>query len=289
MAHCLISFGSNLGDRFARIRSAAQRIAAHPSVRTFSASRLFETPPIGGPGGQSPFLNGVGLLETETGSREVLGLLQQVELELGRERAQRWDARSIDLDVVLYGDLQGQSTILSVPHPRFTARRFVLLPAREVAAEWIDPRCGWSIGQMAEHLEQGVPSLAMVGGSRELRERLCRDLTERHGIQTFCDPDAPIDMPDWQPWVAAFLPKLPAAGSPLASAPQTPRLVAHLQWTSPESRWPATHQIWKSTCRWPEYRLEVNAYDWAVDELASALDSMGCPLEPATEDGLWYT
>jgi 2-amino-4-hydroxy-6-hydroxymethyldihydropteridine diphosphokinase len=157
-----------------------------------------------------------------------------------------------------------------------------------VAAEWIDPRCGWTIEQMAEHLEQGVPSLAMVGGSRELRERLCGDLAARHGVTVFIDPGQPIAAGPDEPWVASFLPSLPPPGAPEIASPRVPRLVAHLQWTSPESRWPATHQIWQSACHWPEYRLEVDAYDWAVDELASALDSMGCPLRAVTPDGDWY-
>ncbi|XZE52082.1 2-amino-4-hydroxy-6-hydroxymethyldihydropteridine diphosphokinase [Planctomycetaceae bacterium SH139] len=290
MAHCLLSFGSNLGDRFQRIVTAAREIEAHPSVRQFTASRLFETPPIGGPQGQSPFLNGVALIETAASAREVLELLQKLELDLGRQRAQRWDARSIDLDVVLYGDLRGNSANLSVPHPRYPARRFVLLPADEIAGQWIDPRFGWSIHQMAQHLEVGVPSMSLVGGSRALREQLCRDLSQRHGILTFLDPDKPIAFPEQtpEPWVSSFLPPLPTANSQAAAAATTPRLVGHLQWTTPESRWPATHQIWQTSFQWPEYRLEVDAHDWAVNELASALDSMGCPLQPVTLNGLWH-
>ena len=288
MAHCLISFGSNLGDRFERIASAARKLRADPVVHQFIASRLFETPPIGGPSGQSKFLNGVALLETPASAREVLQLLQRVELDLGRERHQRWDARSIDLDVVLYGDLQGQSAALSVPHPRYPARRFVLVPAAEIVGQWIDPRFGWSLEQLAEHLDAGPPSLALVGGARDLREQLCRDLTARHQVRTFISPEQPITAAADEPWIAAFLPRLPVTSGKACHEASVPRLVAHLQWTTPESRWPATHQIWQSTCRWPEYRLEVDAYDWAVDELASALDSMGCPLTPVTSDGLWY-
>lgn len=288
MPHCLISFGSNLGDRFSRIAAAARRIVADPVVTHFSASRLFETPAIGGPRGQEPFLNGVARIETTATARGVLAMLQRVEAELGRERAVRWDARSIDLDVVLYGDFLGHSTTLSVPHPRYTARRFVLVPAAEVAAAWRDPRFGWTIGEMAEHLTRGVPSMALVGGERQLRETLCHELTQRFSIMTFADPEKPIALDEPRPWVSAFLPSLPAKESPRAGAVETPRLVAHLQWTTPESRWPATHQIWQSGRDWPEYRLEVDSPEWAVAELASALDSMGCPLQSVTDDGNWY-
>lgn len=288
MPHCLISFGSNLGDRFRRIAEAAAQIATDPVVSSFVASRLFETPAIGGPLGQEPFLNGVARIETTATARGVLDLLHRVEKDLGRERAVRWDARSIDLDVVLYGDLLGNSASLLVPHPRYTARRFVLIPAAEVAGEWRDPRFGWTIQELADHVSVGVPSIALVGGERQLRDELCRELSRRFSILTFTDATQPITLDSPRPWVSSFAPPLPPKDSPQASAPETPRLIAHLQWTTPESRWPATHQIWQSGRDWPEYRLEVDSPQWAVSELASALDSLGCPLQSVTEDGRWY-
>ncbi len=88
------------------------------------ASRLFETPPIGGPAGQEPFLNAVAAFDTDASARQILELLQQTEQRLGRTRNLRWDSRSIDLDVVLHGELVGGGTGLIVPHPRYTARQF---------------------------------------------------------------------------------------------------------------------------------------------------------------------
>jgi 2-amino-4-hydroxy-6-hydroxymethyldihydropteridine diphosphokinase len=288
MPHCLISFGSNLGDRFQRIADAARAVATHPCVDSFQASRLFETPAIGGPSGQDPFLNGVALLQTDAAAREILDLLQKTETQLGRQRAVRWDSRSIDLDVVLYGDLQGSSRTLSVPNPRDTARWFVFDPPPEVAGAWRDPRFGWSIADQAKHLERGVPSLAMVGGARQLREELCQRLSDEFGVKTFRDPEAGIVLDEPVPWVSSFLPPLPNPSAIEAGHPNVPRLVAQLQWTTPESRWPATHQLWHSINDWPEYRLEVDSPDWTVKELASAIDSMGCPLYPVTENGDWW-
>lgn len=298
MPYCLLSFGSNLGDRFARIRRAAAAIADHDQVRNFVASRLYETPPIGGPEGQEPFLNGVARIETSLGADDVLRLLQHIEQDLGRERAVRWDARAIDLDVVLYGDLQGENRRLAVPHPRYMARRFVLIPAAEIAAAWRDPRIGWTIAQLAQHLEQAPPSLALTGGTQEMRESLCHALHERFGVTVFTESTPGVPPDASVPWVASFLPAIPfpTCSSP-AAADQTmglsrmrnsPRLIAHLQWTTPESRWPATHQIWHSDLSWPQYRLEIDSPQWAAAELASALLSMNCPLAPVTDDGLWY-
>ncbi len=184
-AQCLISFGSNLGNRDSLIAEASRLIAADSSVHGLKTSRLFETPPIGGPGGQEPFLNAVAAFETADSARQILGLLQEIEERLGRQRRQRWDARSIDLDVVLHGELVGGGTGLIVPHPRYTARQFVLQPACDVAAHYRDPRFGWTIERLARHLGEGVPSLALVGGDGAIRNELCRRLRDEQGIQTF--------------------------------------------------------------------------------------------------------
>ncbi|WP_372724982.1 2-amino-4-hydroxy-6-hydroxymethyldihydropteridine diphosphokinase [Novipirellula sp.] len=184
-AQCLVSFGSNLGDRDTVIAEAARRVTASPMVEDFAASRLFETPPIGGPSGQEPFLNAVAAFETTHSARDILELLQTVENELGRQRRRRWDARSIDLDVVLHGNLVGGSAALIVPHPRYTARQFVLQPACDVAAHYRDPRFGWSLGELSEHLSSGNASLALVGGDESTRQQLCDRLSAEHGIRTF--------------------------------------------------------------------------------------------------------
>ena len=94
-AQCLISFGSNLGDRHALVADAAKAVARLPAVADLRASRLFETPPIGGPTGQEPFLNAVAAFNTEASARKILDCLQTIEMDLGRQRRQRWGARAI--------------------------------------------------------------------------------------------------------------------------------------------------------------------------------------------------
>lgn len=186
-AQCLISFGSNLGNRDSLIAEAARLIAKSDLVDALHTSRLFETPPIGGPQGQEPFLNAVAAFDTHGSARQILELLQQVEQHLGRQRRRRWDARSIDLDVVLHGELVGGGTGLIVPHPRYTARQFVLKPACDVAAHYRDPRFGWTLEQLADHLSGGVPSLALVGGCEATRREICLRLQREHSIQTFAE------------------------------------------------------------------------------------------------------
>ncbi len=192
-AQCIVSFGSNLGNRDRLIASAARLIAGSSLLSsTLRTSRLFETPAIGGPGGQEPFLNAIGAFETNASAREILELLQQTEHDLGRHRRRRWDARSIDLDVVLHGELVGGGSGLIVPHPRYTARQFVLQPACDVAAHFRDPRFGWSLRRLADHVSAGLPSLALVGGELQTRQEICERLAGEHGIQTFAaNPASP--------------------------------------------------------------------------------------------------
>ncbi|QDT06841.1 2-amino-4-hydroxy-6-hydroxymethyldihydropteridine pyrophosphokinase [Rubripirellula lacrimiformis] len=311
-SQCLISFGSNLGDRGHSIAEAARILADSPLTVNFAASRLFETPPIGGPEGQDPFLNAVAAFDTDATARQVLAFLQETENQLGRQRRQRWGARSIDLDVVLHGELIGGGTGLVVPHPRYTARQFVLQPACDVAPHYRDPRFGWTIQQLSDHLGQSAASLALVGGQDLIRRQLCMRVADEHGVTVFTDPDAGIDLGSDRtvPWISSFVPVLPRIGPALPGTPvggdldadpnagrvsgrvldpAVPRLVTRIQRSTPDTAWPAPHQMWPSGWAWPEYRLEVDDMDWAVSELVSALASMQCPIQPVTSDGAWWT
>ena len=129
-----VGLGSNLGDREATIRAA---IDALPGVVAVSALR--ETEPVG-PVDQPPFLNGAVALETELSPRELLDVLLAVERRLGRERRERWGPRTIDLDLLLYGDGTIDEPGLSLPHPRLHERRFALEPLAELDPDLDDPR-----------------------------------------------------------------------------------------------------------------------------------------------------
>jgi 2-amino-4-hydroxy-6-hydroxymethyldihydropteridine diphosphokinase len=124
-----VGVGSNLGDRERTIRAA---IDALPGVVAVSALR--ETEPVG-PVEQPSFLNGAVALETELSPRELLDVLLAVERRLGRERRERWGPRTIDLDLLLYGDRSLDEPGLSLPHPRLHERRFALEPLAELDPE----------------------------------------------------------------------------------------------------------------------------------------------------------
>lgn len=134
MPRAYVGLGSNLGDREATIRAAVEALAAAAGVEVVAVSTLVETEPVGYLD-QPLFLNGVAVLETDLPPRGLLGLLLAVEARFGRDRAAvpAQGPRTIDLDLLLYGDAEIDEEGLQVPHPRLHERRFVLEPLREVA------------------------------------------------------------------------------------------------------------------------------------------------------------
>jgi 2-amino-4-hydroxy-6-hydroxymethyldihydropteridine diphosphokinase len=131
-----VGLGSNLGDREATIRRAVELLAARPGIEVVSVSSLRETDPVGYED-QPRFLNGALALEVDLTARGLLDELLAVERELGRDRARetRWGPRTIDLDLLLYGEETVDEPGLTVPHPRLAERQFVLEPLHELDSE----------------------------------------------------------------------------------------------------------------------------------------------------------
>jgi 2-amino-4-hydroxy-6-hydroxymethyldihydropteridine diphosphokinase len=123
-----LGLGSNLGDRRAHLRAA---VAALPDV--VAVSPVYETEPVGGPPGQAPYLNVVVALDTDLGPRDLLDLGRGLEEAAGRVRTEPDGPRTLDVDVLLVGDLTVREPDLVVPHPRMWQRRFVLVPLADLA------------------------------------------------------------------------------------------------------------------------------------------------------------
>jgi 2-amino-4-hydroxy-6-hydroxymethyldihydropteridine diphosphokinase len=147
-----VALGSNLGDRDAQLDEAEDRLAALLSGAV--ASARYETDPVGGPPDAPAFLNEVVVGTTQLSPRAVLEALQAIERAAGRERPFVNAPRTLDLDLILYGDFVIDEPGLQVPHPRFRERLFVLQPLTDVAADWVDPVSGKSVSELRSVLEQ---------------------------------------------------------------------------------------------------------------------------------------
>ena len=135
----LIGLGSNLGDRRTALEGAIAALAETPGIRVRKVSTFHETEPVGGPPGQGRYLNAAAVLETSLDPFALLTVLQAIEARFGRVRTVRWGERTLDLDLLLFGDRIIDTPELVVPHPRYSVRRFVLEPLAEVAPEAVDP------------------------------------------------------------------------------------------------------------------------------------------------------
>jgi len=138
-----IALGSNLGARRAHLAFAAERIAA--LLDDLRLSPVIETEPVGVDEPQPPYLNAVVTGTTTLGAAELLEALLDIERERGRTRPAPRAPRTLDLDLILYGDRVIDRDGLTVPHPRFRERRFVLEPLAELAGDWVDPVTGRTV------------------------------------------------------------------------------------------------------------------------------------------------
>jgi 2-amino-4-hydroxy-6-hydroxymethyldihydropteridine diphosphokinase len=145
-----VALGSNLGDRRSHLDYAISRL--NDCLVGLKASHYYETEPVGAPGPQPLFLNAAVVGGTSASAAELLATLMAIERERGRERPFQNAARTLDLDLILFGDLVMETPALTLPHPRFRERRFVLEPLAEVAPELVDPVTGSTVGELLSTL-----------------------------------------------------------------------------------------------------------------------------------------
>lgn len=128
-----IALGSNLGDREGFIRDALWALDEIEGVRVAKVSSLLENPAVGGPPDSPPFLNAAAELRTTLGPHELLRQMLRIEQSLSRQRSEKSAPRTIDLDLLLYGNEVIETQELRIPHPRMKEREFVLKPLAEIA------------------------------------------------------------------------------------------------------------------------------------------------------------
>jgi len=128
---CYIGVGSNLGDRQGYIEKAIQKLKETKGIEVKRVSNIYETEPVGWPE-QGKYLNGVIEIETDVEPKDLLRALQGIERQLGRKRIVKDGPRTIDLDILLYGDRNLDEPGLKIPHPKMHEREFVMKPLREL-------------------------------------------------------------------------------------------------------------------------------------------------------------
>ena len=128
LTRAILALGSNLGEREGTLKSAVAELVDRPEVRLLNVSPVVTTKPVGGPEGQPDFLNMVIAVDTSLTPEELLAHCQAVELVHHRTREVRWGARTLDVDIITYGDVVSDDPVLTLPHPRAGGRAFVLYP-----------------------------------------------------------------------------------------------------------------------------------------------------------------
>jgi len=136
LTRAYLALGSNLGDRAAYLQGAVDELAKTANVRVVAVSRVYETVPVGGPA-QDDYLNAVAAIDTDLDPWQLLDVAHACEAHARRVRAERFGPRTLDVDILLFGDVEIDDPALTVPHPRMWQRDFVLAPLRDVAPDLV--------------------------------------------------------------------------------------------------------------------------------------------------------
>ena len=163
-----VALGSNLGDRMANLDRAAGRLEG--LGRLAALSPVYETAPAGGVP-QGPYYNAAAVLETRLGAEALLDGLLEIERGMGRVRGERWGPRLIDLDLILHGRTVLRTDAVTVPHPRYRERRFVLAPLVDAWPEARDP--------------DGTPAADLLARAADLKVRRLEDPDGRWGARRY--------------------------------------------------------------------------------------------------------
>lgn len=157
-----LGLGSNLGDRLANLRRAVNLLSSDDTVTLRCSAGLYETSPVGGPDKQSNYYNSVVSIQTSLAPSSLLTRMLDLESELGRRRAEINDPRTIDIDLLLYGETLCESPELTLPHPRMHTRRFVLTPLVDIAPQLVHPRLHVTMSELLTDLPPNGETVEQV-------------------------------------------------------------------------------------------------------------------------------
>ena len=152
MVDCAIALGSNQGNSLDILSSSLNTLNQIPGISLKKTSSWYETKPEGTPIVQADYINGCALVSVEQTPEEFLAILQATEIQHGRVSKGSLQPRTLDLDLLLYGDIVLNTPNLTIPHPRMGERAFVLVPLAEIAPDWIEPESGIKIAKLLHNV-----------------------------------------------------------------------------------------------------------------------------------------
>ena len=149
-----LGLGGNLGSPLDCFIEARQRLSDHPRIDLKASSPAYRTPAIAGPTGQPDYLNAILEIATDLSPRQLLEICLDIELACGRTREVRWAARTLDIDLLFFGQLLADEPQLTLPHPRLHSRHFVLLPLADLEPALLHPRLKRTVSDLLNDLPE---------------------------------------------------------------------------------------------------------------------------------------
>lgn len=284
MPRSLISLGANLGNVHEMMLSASRLLRDEFAPEALIFSPLYKTPAVGGPSGQSDFLNAVVSIDSDRSCWQVWDAIKKIENELGRQRLHRWEARRIDIDLILHHGQRIWTPHLKVPHPRMCMRTFVLTPALAIVPDEIDPVSQTTIRELTANLYNPTPDPILV---------ICNSETLAHAIRKGLTPeDATDDHPRNSPprRITVLRCNSPDELGRIAHQTTTSLKIVCVETPDPESiQWEDYSYPWAhamgltpknppNVLTGPRYLLPANDLPWALHEIHAAANALSCPV-----------
>ncbi|MFN7736323.1 MAG: 2-amino-4-hydroxy-6-hydroxymethyldihydropteridine diphosphokinase [Pirellula sp.] len=284
MPRSLISLGANLGNVHETMLSASRLLRDEFTSEALIFSPLYKTPAVGGPSGQSDFLNAVVSIESDLSCWQVWDAIKRIENELGRQRLHRWEARRIDIDLILHHGQRIWTPHLKVPHPRMCMRTFVLTPALSIVPDEIDPVTQSTIRDLTANLYNPTPDpIVVICNSKTLAHKIREGLglnelpkdIEHHASSsrfTVLSCNSPAEFGIIEHHGTSSL-KIVCVETP---DPES------VQWEDYSYPWAhamgLTPKPPSNDLKGPRYLLPANDLPWALHEIHAAANALSCPV-----------